>query len=200
MKYRLNINFTEQDLKSIYDSRQKVVIIKQTEIPAEIAVAWVCFHPFMKNCIEWDSDYMLYASTSKIEDVTIINKLYEENVLPSTLYSFTDGPFNSPQKTTVYYADNCSEDFSQITLGLAQNIVVNGDLFENLPVNAFYVPSKQSINIIPGEHISVLLQKNIVSSMMLTFDPKNMQLDFNELQTEYTLNYDGKTNKFSIEE
>lgn len=201
MKYQLDILFNEQDIKKMYESRQKLVLVKQTEYPADTVVAWICFNPWQKNTIEWDDGYTIYASTSKIEDVTIINKLYEEEAVQSTRYDFKDGPFNSPVKTSTYYVQNGSEDFPQITLGLAQNIRVNGQLFEGHPVNAFYVPYGQAISMTPVERVSVLIQKNIVSSMMLPYDTKNsLLLDFGSGRSKLTISYDGRNGRFLVVE
>ena len=199
MKYKLTIEFREQDLKTIYEARQKVVIIKQTEIPTDIAVAWVCFSPFKSNTIEWEDDgYSIYASTSKIEDITIISKLHEENALSSIRYDYKDGPFNPPRELSVYCAGNCSEEFPQITLGLSQNIVVNGVVYYNHPINAFSVPYGQNVEMEAGKQISVLLRKNIVSSMLLPNDTNNIIFNYSE-RPECTLSYNGY-NKFLIKE
>lgn len=200
MKYKLNVNFSEESLKSIHEARQKVVILKQPKVPADIAVAWVCFNPFKSNTMEWDDDdYSIYASTSKIEDVTIINKLHEEMALPSIHYDFREGPFNAPLESSIYYAGNSSEEFPQITLGLSQKIVVNGVTYNKQPINAFSVPYGQNVEMEAGNHISVLLRKNIVSGMLLPYDSGNITIDYNERQ-EYTLLYDEQIGRFLVQE
>lgn len=191
MKHKLIIIFNEQDLKMISESGQKVVIIRQTEHSAGNAVAWVCFNPSERNIIEWeDNDYSIYSSTSKIENITTIIKSHEEKAIPTIRYEYWDGPLTPPSKSSIYYASNFSNEFPQITLGLSQSIIVNGKTYSNYPINAFSVPFRQSIEMEPGNLISVLLRKNAVSSMLLPYDTNRIIVNYNQ-SPEYTILYEG---------
>lgn len=199
MKHKLIIKFPEENLRTIFESRQKVAIIRHSGVPDDIVVTWVCFDPFTLNIITWDDDYSIYTTTSNIESTHIANVLYEENVTPSIRNEFAEGPFVSPKKTPCYYASNSSEDFPELTVGLAQTIELNGKVYEKQPNSAFVVPYGKTVEIVQGKYISVLLHKRILNGMFIPYNPNWITIDISEQQV-FNLIYDFESKKFSIKE
>ena len=62
----LHIDFNKGgDLDRIYTDTEKVILVKNAEGSADSQVAWVTFSPLMRNTVDWETDYAVYASTSE---------------------------------------------------------------------------------------------------------------------------------------
>lgn len=199
MKHKITIEFPEGSLKTIHESGQKAAIIRHSGVPDDIVVTWVCFSPFMLNDITWDENCSIYTTTTSIESTHIANILYEENASPSIRNEFTAGPLVSPKKTSCYYASNYSEDFPELTIGLAQTIKINDAIYEKQPNSAFAVPYGKTVEIVQGKYISVLLQKHILNGMFIPYNLNWITIDISE-QKVFNLIYDPENKKFSIKE
>ena len=67
--YRLYIDFNKGgDLDLVYRAMEKVILVKHTEGNADSQVAWVTFSPLMRNTVDWETDYAVYASTSEVQN------------------------------------------------------------------------------------------------------------------------------------
>lgn len=201
-KYRLNVNFSENDLRTIYKANEKVVIVKHTAGNADSQVAWVSFKPFMENTIDWSNEFAVYASTTDVENGATINKLSDKDAATKIQYQFCDGIFQSatPQASlgdNTYALSNQMIDYMGLTFGLAQSVNVNGEAFANHPINALYLPYGQGVNMTPIEKVDVYLKADVEEGTVIShISSIVMPVEYAESDTEHTIIYNGSTGKF----
>lgn len=129
-KYRLNGHF-EEDLKVIAKAHQEVTLVKHTAGDSDSSVAWVSFKPWQQNAIEWENTFAIYASNSEVQSKATINKLSDKIATSGVQYDFANGGFIAPKmddlpaQANTYYVKNSSDNYSSITIGLAQEVVTN---------------------------------------------------------------------------
>lgn len=204
--YRMNINFKDDDLKTISKAHQRVVLVKHTAGDADTSVSWVSFKPWQKNTVDWENYFAVYASNSELQSGATINKLSDKSATYGVQYDFEDGIFVTPRiadiaaKQNTYYVRNLSDDFPGITVGLAQSVVVNGQAFANHPINAVYVPFGQLTAMTPLEQIDVYLLNDITDSTVITHVQSiKLPVVYGENEMEHTIAYNGKTGRFYME-
>lgn len=201
-KYRLNINFNETDLRTIYKANEKVIVVKHTAGDSDSQVAWVSFAPFMENTIDWETEFAIYASTTQVEDGAVINKLSDKSAATKIQYKFLSGIFQdaSPVPTlgdNTYALSNQMQGYDGLTFGLAQNVVVNGEAFANHPINAIFVPYGQSIDMTPIEKVDVYLKSDLNDGTVIShLSSIVLPVEYADSSTEHTVKYDGSTGKF----
>ena len=66
MKYTLNLEFSDDQLNTIYAANQKVTLVKKIGAD-QGSVAWITFQPFKSNTVVWDTDYEVYCSPSNLK-------------------------------------------------------------------------------------------------------------------------------------
>lgn len=203
--YRLNIHFGEEDLKIIAKAHQKVILVKHTAGDTDTSVSWVSFKPWQLNTIDWDNTFAVYASNSELQSGAVINKLSDKSATSGVQYDFADGVFGSPKiadtsvKQNTYYAKNLSDDYPAVTIGLAQNVVVNGIAFANHPINAVYVPFGQTTAMTPLEQVDVYLLNDILDSTVITHVQSiKLPVVYGENETEHYVTYNGRTGQFFL--
>lgn len=200
--YCLHVRFNENDLRTIQQANQKVVIAKHTAGNAEFQVAWISFRPFMENTIEWSNDFAMYASTTEIENGATINMLSYKEVETKVQYQFKDGIFQNatPQADLddkTYSISNQMNDYARLTFGLAQSVIVNGEAFVNLPINAFYLHYGQNVKITPTEKISVYLKADVGEGTIINLITSiAMPIEYTESEIDLTIMYDGSKCEF----
>lgn len=205
-KFRLNIRFKEEDLKIIAKAHQKVILVKHTAGSTDTAVSWVSFKPWQLNTVDWQNRFAIYASNNEVQSGAVINKLSDKMATSGVQYSFSDGTFDVPTTVTgslsenTFYARNFADDYPAITLGLAQNVVVNGVAFANNPINAVYVPFGQCVSMTPIERVDVYLQNDITDSTVISHITSiALPISYEEGETEHAIAYNGKTGQFFLE-
>ncbi len=204
-KYRLNIRFRDEDLEIIAKAQQKVVLVKHTVGSSDASVAWVSFKPWQKNTVDWMNQFAIYSSSSEVMNGATISKLADKSATAGVEYKFADGYFHAPVvsvdgKENTYMARNCADDFPAITMGLAQNVVVNGQAFANNPINAVYVPFGQRVVMTPVEKIDVYLKNDIVDSTVIShIQSIALPVTYKENESEHFIAYNGKTGEFFLE-
>lgn len=202
--YRLNITFKEKDMDLIYETGEKVVLVKHTEGNADSQVAWVTFDPLMYNTIDWQNDFAVYASTSDLQNGAKISMMSDKMASPKIMYNFNSGHFRDPAPADTLGANTYAicNNFRQkkaITFGLAQQIVVNDEAFPNKPINAILVPFGQSAQMTPIEKIDVYLICDIETSTVVSkvMSPVLTVTYGDEIVTN-TIEYNGDTGKFFL--
>lgn len=202
--YRLNITFKEKDMDLIYETGEKVVLVKHTEGNADSQVAWVTFDPLMYNTIDWQNNFAVYASTSDLQNGAKISMMSDKMASPKILYNFDNGYFKNPAPTetlgvNTYAISNNFNHKKALTFGLAQQIVVNDEAFPNKPINAILVPYGQSAQMTPIEKIDVYLMRDIETSTVVSkiMSPILTVIYEGEIITN-TIEYNGDTGKFFL--
>jgi hypothetical protein len=191
--YTLNVDFDPGELAPIYAANEQVTIVKQSRDGKP--VAWVAFVPFQNNTVTWKDSYALYASNTLAESGAIISQLSNTAASPGLQYAFAEGKFDSgtpdsdlPPNT--YDIVNQMAGFNELTFGLAQDVQVNGTAQPNHPINAQIVPLHQSAQFTPLDKITVFLQSNVQSGMVLTtVKSASIELSFGGATTSRTLSY-----------
>lgn len=107
-KYRLNVTFNTKDLDLIYETGEKVVLVKHTEGNADSQVAWVTFNPLMDNTIDWENDFAVYASTTDIQNGEQINMMSDIMANSQILYHFDNGYFKNPEQSAILGENTCA--------------------------------------------------------------------------------------------
>lgn len=130
-KYRLNVRFEEEDLKTITKAYQKVALVKHTVGDSDSYVTWGSFKPWKQNTIEWENTFEIYASNSEVQSNATINKLSDQIATSGVQYDFANRRFIAPKMSDLsvqensYYVKNIANDYPTITMGLAQEVVTN---------------------------------------------------------------------------
>lgn len=204
--YRMNIQFKEEDLLAIAKAHQKVVLVKHTVTDSDSSVAWVSFKPHLQNTVDWENTYAIYSSNSEVQNKATINKLSDKMATSGIQYDFADGTFGTPKIADVnvmpntYYVKNNEDDYPVITVGLAQNVVVNGEAKASKPINAVNIPYGQTVSITPLEMIDVCLLNDITESAVITHDRSvSFQVIYRDGETTHSVAYNGKIGQFYLE-
>lgn len=157
----------------------------------------------MNNIIEWNSECSLYASNSEVQSGAILHKLSETKAVPQTVYRFKNGVFYDPLPYDIvgfntYAMENKFSEFQKLTFGIAQDVMINGEMFANKPVNALYVPYGHTATITPLEKLDVYLKSDVENSTIVG-NPLNEELTISyKEKTEYIVEYDDKLSRFYI--
>ncbi len=204
MHYKLNIDFADEVLDTIEKARQKVVLVKHTAGNGDSAVAWVCFKPWENNTVEWKEEFAIYASNSQVQNGATITKLSDRQAVCGMTYPFEAGYFRTPTKSESYASNsytikNNYKDLDGITVGLAQDVVVNGEAFESNPINAVFLPCGQSANMTPIERVDIYLKNDIQDSTVIThISSVPLSIVYKEGESVKTVGYNSQTGEFYI--
>lgn len=191
--YTLNIDFESSELHPIYAANEQVTIVKQSA--GGTTVAWVAFVPFPNNTVGWSDSYALYASNTFVQSKAIISQLSNTPASPGLKYPFNDGLFGSGTRDSslppnTYEALNQMSAFPTLTFGLAQGVQVNGTAQPNNPINAQIVPLNQTAEFTPLDKITVFLQSQVQTGMVLTtVTSQSIELSFGGSTTSQTITY-----------
>lgn len=202
MKYALNISLTESVLNTITKAHQRIVLVKHTAGDNDTPVVWVCFKPWMNNTIEWENDFAIYASNTEVCEDTTISKLSDKQAATGVCYTFSKGYFHNPAvgenlPKNSYIIENQNDDTDGITIGLAQDVIVNGEAFERNPINAIFVPRGQFVTMTPIERIDVYLKNALVDSTVIShIQSKALSVVYGEGESAHTLKYNDATGQF----
>ncbi|MDR2889555.1 MAG: hypothetical protein LBV33_06930 [Lachnospiraceae bacterium] len=202
--YRLNIKFNEKDLMPIYQANEKLVVVRHTAEAGELQVVWVSFRPFMSNTVDWKNNFTIYSSSTELQEGLMVNKLSEIDAASMTGYGFERGCFRSPVpirevENNTYAIHNQMAGQDALTFGLAQNVVVNGTVFTNHPINAVSVPFGQTAMMTPLETISIYLCGDIDDSTIVGhIDYRSFPIEYKGKDNEHTVTYDSRIGRFYL--
>lgn len=195
--YTLNIDFDTAELPPIYAANEQVTIVKQS--PDGKPVAWVALVPFQNNTVSWKDSYALYAARKLMQPMEVISQLSNTPASPGLQYPFAEGKFDRgtpdpglPPNT--YGTMNQMSEFPELTFGLAQDVQVNGTAQPNNPINAQIIPFNQTAQFTPLDKITVFLQSNVRSGMVLTtVTSQSIELSFGAATTSRTISYSARS-------
>lgn len=195
-KYKLNVQFTEDALKVIYASGEKLALTKEVSGDKGTSVIWVSTAPFENNSIEWEKDCLLYSSRQEIQNGATINKLSETEAITGILYDFDSAIFQNAQAASCvgrneYGVHNDMDDYSALTFGLAQAVMVNGQKKQGNPINAITLPYNHTAVMSPIEKVKVFLGASTDDGVVITREFSNaIEVEFRGDETEKTVTYD----------
>lgn len=203
VEYKLIINFKEEDLRKIAKTEQKVVLIKRNDSSNNLIV-WATFRPWQRNIIMWENKFAVYA-TNDIQKGEIINKLAEKCAFPGVEYDLEYGYFvkseniEECEESNAYFIKHTMEGYKKIAVGLAQSIFINGQWFNNNPINACSVFFNNLVSLIPKEEIEIYLAADVSNSLMLSSSLGEafvLKVDEDVDTVEYSISYNGETGEF----
>ncbi|MBD7912204.1 MULTISPECIES: hypothetical protein [Clostridium] len=199
-KYSLKAYIDTETVSSIYESGQKIVIVKKNDGP-EANIAWVTFNPFEINNVTWESEYGLYASNTQMQSGAIINTASYKIASVKNIYPFSNGVFGSPVvdsslNDNEYGIINKARDYEHLTFGLAQNVIANSVVYEGNPINAKSVLYNQISSFIPHEKICIFIESKFDNGAVITHIRSNsLCLDFS-VQPNIIIKYDKVIGEF----
>ncbi|MDP5277061.1 hypothetical protein [Chengkuizengella axinellae] len=200
MYNQLTINFSKDDVEYVNKMQQKVVILKEF-LSNVIQVAWITFGAFERNTICWRNEYAVYASRANTAVGSIIDKQSLSQILPngSTL-QFKYGTFqllnlNDTYPYTVEYVRSSPFDEEEITIGLAQPVIVNGQInAEPNIVSAQQMFFSNTITMIPEEKITVFMNSNTNNGQVINnMTNQAINLDFDQNYCHQSITYHNGT-------
>lgn len=170
---------------------------------------WLAIDPFENNLVEFDSDYWIYASTSRVGDNAVITLMSEVDpgpAVPGMIYPFTASaifgpPVSAPGQLTsrTYGARNDMPhaSYPALTFGLSQVATVNGTAQRRRPVSANLVLATQQIQITPSDKIFVWLQSGRSSETAIEqVSGRYTIVDFGAGITDIQLTYNPQSGVF----
>ena len=194
--YKLNVDFSDAALKSIYGAGMKLAAVKSVEGNSGSPVIWVSTLPFENNTIEWDNEYQLYSSGQEIMHGATINKLSETRGITNLCFDFQDGMFGNAHLddgvgANEYSVHNAMDAYPGLTFGLAEAVRVNGELQKGKPINAVSVPYNQHAVMSPVEKVRVFLTNDIDDGVIHTREFCNaIEVVYEDKDDEKSIRYD----------
>lgn len=194
--YKLNINFSDAALQTIYSAGQKLALVKTVEGDSGEPVIWVATLPFENNVIEWENNYQLYASREEAIHGATISKLSETEGITDLAFDFKDGIFQNAQPNrrvgaNEYGIHNAMNAYASLTFGLAEAVRVNGELQRGKPINAILLPYNHTAVMSPVEKVQVFLANSIDDGVVQTKEFSNViNLTYSGNEVEKSIRYD----------
>lgn len=194
--FKLNIGFTTQQLQILYATGSNVVIGKSNNglVPN---VAWQVFKPFQANRVEFNNEYGIYVSETKIEKGAILSELSNvpEPAVLGELYNLEQsGVITGPEKGGIYDGFAIQNQYSElpyITTGLYQSAVVNGYSDRKNAISANPLLLQSTAVFEPTNTVYVWLQSNIISNSVVTFITSHLtEVKFENGVDSVNLKYD----------
>ena len=203
--YKLNIDFSDEALRTIYAAGQKLALVKTVTGDAGQQVTWVATLPFQTNVIEWKNEYMLYAAGHEASNGATIKKLSEvETTDDGCIYDFIDGTFGNAHtdpavQRNTYGARNEMNQYPYLTVGMAVSATVNGEMKKGNPINAVDLPYNHTAVMSPIESVGIFLATDIDDGMVLTREFGNsLTVEYRGSETEHSVRYDDTSGIFVI--
>ena len=194
--YKLNVDFSDAALQSIYRAGMKLAIVKSVEGDGGSPVIWVFTPPFENNTIEWEEEYQLYASGQEIMHGATISKLSETAGITNLSFDFKDGIFQNAHSNdrvgaNEYSVHNTMNAYPGLTFGLAEAVRVNGELQKGKPINAVSVPYNHHAVMSPVEKVQVFLTNDIDDGVIHTREFCNaIEVVYEDKDDEKSIRYD----------
>ncbi len=201
-KYKVEIKFATDALKAIYAAGERLAITKEVTGNKGKSVTWVSTLPFENNVIEWEEDYLLYASRQEVQAGAMISKLSEEVGVCGAMYSFESGIFQNARAVECvgkneYGLQNGMDMYPHLSFGLAQPVRVNDELQMGNPINVLTVPYNHMAVMSPKEKIKVFLAADLDNGVVISREFSNaLEVEYVGNETEKTVVYDQKSGMF----
>ncbi|HAS43115.1 MAG TPA: hypothetical protein DCS93_21725 [Microscillaceae bacterium] len=207
MIYELDLIIDPHDLPLLLAAHMKLTIARQVnqETPQ---VIWQAFQPFEMNLVAWENEYGIYASSQPREQGSIIttNVAHQYPAHDNVLYTLdANGTFsestNQPPGAGVFAVVNRipPNKFPEMTLGLEQRAIINGNRTPPSPLNAMLVPPQSEARFIPQNILYVWMQAPYESGTIIdhVFE-RWTAVAFQGDTTKHTLKYNQDLGKFVI--
>lgn len=195
-KYKLKVSFTEEALKTIYAAGEKLAITKEVSGDRGSSVVWVAAAPFEENFIEWENNCQLYASRQEVQNGAIIEKLSDVEAIPALVYDFESAVFGNAHTSACvgrneYAVQNEMSEYGTLTFGLAQAVMVNGEVQYGNPINAITLPCNHTCVMSPVEKLKVFLGGNLNNGVVVSREFSSaIEVEYRGNETEKTIAYD----------
>lgn len=214
MSYSLTIQIDKTARDKLNDSDQLVLIVKSFATTIDTAVVWIGFKPlFTDNKIGFADSYGLYATQKAVTLNTKIQMQGKTNqaVSDNTIYNLQDGEFTvngSGIGSKMFGIRNLESQ--KITVGLWQDISLNGNPNEKMPINGAELNSQEMVLFQPRDAILIFVGSNIGTSQVVNssffFKPVKAMVRYTTVapylsvdlspNIPQTIHYDNKTNQF----
>ncbi len=182
--FKLQIAFSDQDLKRIKASGTKVVIAKPSLNGGLPNVIWQVFKPFQTNTFSWKDEYGMYASVSEIKNGAQLRQLANVpiGVSKNKLYVLEDnatisGPVSGGELYSFALANKYTGGIvsgtndpkkRMLALGLFQDANINGTDIKGNAVAAVPVLFGSTAIMRPPTTIYIWLQSQVKSNSVIT--------------------------------
>jgi hypothetical protein len=194
--YTLNVNLTEEALRLVNASQQRVVIAKPTQGGPN--VAWQVFRPMEANSVSWVEEFGIYASNTVIENGAVLRQTSHTNgaAVDGKVYTLQeDGAFSGPgadQRPGSYYVENdFSEKGQSATVGLVQSATVNGVTIEGNAISAAPIPHHNLTSMTPYTVLYIWTESNVVSNTVVSSTSSaQLKVTFGGGKNEASVHYD----------
>lgn len=202
--YKLNIDFSDEALRTIYLAGQKLALVKTVKGDAGQQVTWVATLPFQSNVIEWKNEYMLYTARQEASNGATIKKLSEVEATDGCIYDIIDGTFGNAHtdpavQRNTYGARNEMNQYPYLTVGMAVSATVNGEMKKGNPINAVILPYNHTAVMSPIERVGIFLAADTDDGMVQTRDFSNtLIVEYRGSETEHSVRYDDASGIFVI--
>lgn len=211
--FKLQVAFSDDELRAIYDSGTSVIIAKPSIGGDDPNVAWQVFKPFQANTLTWKEEYGIYASTSEVKNGAQLSQLSSVPVGASMdkLYVLEDnatisGPLSGGEANSYGLTNKYSggivpgtDDPNKriMTVGLFQDANVNGTDIKGNAVSAAPVLLASTALMTPYTTVYIWLQSQVKSnSVVTTVTSKKTALKFGGGINELSVTYDAPSGKF----
>ncbi len=160
------------------------------------------FRPFQYNTVDWSVEYALYASGTPVQHGSRIDKIADKTASSKLIYTFCQGIFHNPMLPEAvgvnsYAVRNAFTGSSSFTFGLAQNVVVNGRVYVNMPINAIEVPYGQSAEMTPVEKLDLYLINDLQTLTVISgVTIPGLTVNYKYGEPEHTVMYNRMTGSF----
>lgn len=194
--YKLNVDFSDAALQSIYGAGMKLAVVKTVEGNSGSPVIWVSTLPFENNTIEWDEEYQLYSSRQEAMHGATISKLSETLGITNLCFDFRDAVFGKAHSDdrvgeNEYGIRNAMNAYPSLTFGLAEAVRVNGELQKGKPINAVSVLYNHQAVMAPIEKVQVFLTNDIDDGVVHTREFSNaIEVVYEGNDIEKSIRYD----------
>lgn len=194
--FDLTLLIDSAGLQKIRAANHHVVLARQIGM-GKANVAWLAFDPIMKNSVSWSDSYGLYASQSPIQPgvrIVMLSSIPQAEL--GLAYSYANGLFSptgsaSPGMVTVQNSSH-----GNLTMGLTQSAVANGEPANLFPVNAAPAYPNQNVSFTPSDTTYVWIGAEIPDLLIDGPPTTATPVTFGSSVTNITLNYDVTTGRF----
>jgi hypothetical protein len=202
--YTLNINIDPQDVATIYDTTQRITLVKQSASDRQaLTVAWLALEAANHTTVEWKEAYALYTCTEEVEEgAKITQSTSQDPAQDNKAYLFKDNRLvldnlGSAPGVNKYRVKNDPSETEYI-FGLAQSAAVNGGVSESQPLNAVKVLHGQTATFTPIEKIFVFLSGTQNNGVIISeVDGDALVVDFTQTPSA-TINYNPSNAQFTL--
>ncbi|MGV8835315.1 hypothetical protein [Cellvibrio sp.] len=199
--YAVEINFTNDQLATIYQAQASVVVGKIFSSSSS-NVAWQVFKPMQKNTLTWIESYGIYASTCSLcHGAPIVQRTGISGASTGKLYTLSpDGAIGPPQdggEEGIFMLKNSYPEKKIMTVGLYQDASLNGELIAGNAISATPVMLSHTASMKPKKVINIWIQSHIKSNTVVSRVASPMTpLLFDSEKRSLIFSYDDNSGKF----